>query len=139
MISVLRKTSSRFAIAVAIAVLVHVGILWLPYLHLPPKNANLNSNITTYQAPLGAGKPLDKTRINPPGAENSKGQMRPGKPPKKTAATVPDSQVDSTSDVPDPPDAQAVAMPKPVRRSLYKNVSGRVIPPLTTTLRSRIN
>ena len=91
---------------------------------LPPKNANLNSNITTYQAPLGAGKPLDKTRISPPGAENSKSQTRPAKPPKKTAAAIPDSQIDLTSDVPDPADAQAVAMPKPVRRSLYKNVSG---------------
>ncbi len=91
---------------------------------LPPKNANQNSNITTYQAPLGAGKPLDKTRISPLGAENSKSQTRPGKPTKKTATAVPDSRVDSTSDVPDPPDAQAVAMPKPVRRSVYKNVSG---------------
>ena len=90
---------------------------------LPHKNANQNSNITTYQAPLGTGKPLDKTKISPPVAENSKSQTRPGKPPKKTAA-VPDSQVDLTPDVPEPPDVQAVVIPKPVRRSGYKNVSG---------------
>ncbi len=91
---------------------------------LLPKNANQNSKITTYQPPLGAGKPLDTPKISSLGAENSKSQTRPGKSPKKTAAAVPDSQVDSTSDVPDPPDVHAVAIPKPVRRSGYKNVSG---------------
>jgi len=91
---------------------------------LPSQNANQSSNITANQAPSTGGKPLDKARINSPRVGNPKSQPLSEPKPKKTAANIPDSQIDSSADVLDASDIQVIVTPKPVRRSGYKNVSG---------------
>ena len=91
---------------------------------LPPRNTNQNSNIATNPAPITTGKPLDKERVNPPKTDGPKGQSLIVQRPRKTASTISDSATNSSVATADSTDTQALAIPKPVRRSSYKNVSG---------------
>jgi hypothetical protein len=91
---------------------------------LTPQKPNQDSNNAINPLPSSSGKPLDNAPISPARIDGAMGQHLITKKPKKVAPNAPDvadgSSVETTGSL----DVKAVAVPKPVRRSSYKNVSG---------------
>lgn len=81
MIALLRNTSSRFTIALVLAVMVHVGIMWLPYLHFPHQKVNLPPlSVRLESLPVPDSKPVAKLPPQNPISTSGKGSFSKSKP-----------------------------------------------------------
>ena len=91
---------------------------------LTPQKANQNSNTAINPPPPSAGKPLDKAPVSPMRIDGAKNQQLGANKPKKAAPITPDVTNEGSIETADSLNAKAVAAPKSVRGSGYKNVSG---------------
>jgi hypothetical protein len=91
---------------------------------LTPQKANQDSNNAINPSPSGTGKPLDKAPISSARSEGAKGQHLITQKPKKVSPKAPDVSDESSLETTGSLDVKAVSVPKPVRGSSYKNVSG---------------
>jgi hypothetical protein len=91
---------------------------------LPPQNTNQISNNLHQSAPIVKGKPLDRSPINILRADSSKGQSLVVEKPKKNMGNASENSDELSPEVLGQPDSQATVVPKKVRQSSYKNVSG---------------
>jgi hypothetical protein len=80
-IAVLRSNSSRIATSVVIAVLIHAGILWLPYLHLPHTKIILPPlNVRLESLPTPTDNPVAKLLPQSPIGLSGNGSLDKNKP-----------------------------------------------------------
>lgn len=91
---------------------------------LTPQKANQYSNTAINPPPPSAGKPLDKAPVSPIRVDGAKNQQLSVKKPKKAATTDPDVANEGSIEATDTLNTKAVSVPKSVRGSGYKNVSG---------------
>jgi hypothetical protein len=80
-IAVLHSTSTRITIAVVIAVLIHAGIFWLPYLHLPHQKVNLPPlSVRLESLSTPTEKPVAKLLPQNPISLSENGALKSNKP-----------------------------------------------------------
>lgn len=91
---------------------------------LTPQKANQYSNTAINPPPPSAGKPLDKAPASPIRIDGTTNQQLSAKKPKKAPTITPDMANEASIEATDSLNTKAVSVPKPVRGSGYKNVSG---------------